>query len=349
VESPHEARPALQNLQSFNLTRLVDLRLGTLWPYFTISVTASMLSGLNLSRLELSGFQSGPYLEVEPDVLSGRTLLQHLAMRRCSMVGAAAGEAHVLSYVQRLQQLTHLSLTDSLQTVGEAAAYSALTASSKLQHLNLTRCKLPAHVWQHIFPTGRQLPHLQLLRIAFVQQPSGTAAPAPEGSRLVSSCPGLRSLDMSSLTSSSQLLAPLQGLSELHTLHLVAADVTSACVGTVCQLTRLRQLKLQCSALQGQVLQLAQLRQLTWLICNRGMGRRAVVMTCEVGEASQALACAHSRLQVLQGPVVLGSVLQCVWFVLVELHAANPMAVQCKIEMWCAACSADATAVTRPC
>ena len=44
-----------------------------------------------------------------------------------------------------------------------AAAFSALTASSKLQHLAVNWWTLPAGVGQHVFPSGRQLLNLRSL------------------------------------------------------------------------------------------------------------------------------------------------------------------------------------------
>jgi hypothetical protein len=99
-----------------------------------------MLSSIQqLTRLELW------LCNVEPSVLAGRTQLQHLTLGCCNVEScSAAWVEQLLSYLQPLQQLTHLNLTYSLQGVeGDhppAAAYTALTASSKLQHLNIHWC-----------------------------------------------------------------------------------------------------------------------------------------------------------------------------------------------------------------
>jgi hypothetical protein len=84
--------------------------------------------------------------------------------------------------------------------------------------LEVSKCQLPEGVWQHVFPAGRQLPHLQSLAISDVSLPSGDQASAPEGSRLVTCCPGLRCLDIRQLQYSTDLLAPLQQLTGLGTL-----------------------------------------------------------------------------------------------------------------------------------
>jgi hypothetical protein len=64
------------------------------------------------------------------------------------------------------------------------AAYAAMTASSRLQHLNISECALPAGAWQHMFPAGRQLPQLQEFNIKVLKLPSRRPGLAPEGTRL---------------------------------------------------------------------------------------------------------------------------------------------------------------------
>jgi hypothetical protein len=251
LQGPDQTSPALQPLTA--LTRLVDLQLMTC--IHKISVTADMLSGMcHLTRLALreAGF--------EPAALAGKAKLQHLELMswRLQRAGRAAGVVQLLSQLQQHTQLTHLDLRDSVRAVEErnppAAAYAALTASSKLQHLNISGSKVPANVWQHLFPTGRQLLHLTSLSVARVKQlPEGVAAPF-EGSRIISCCPNLQSLSMSSLRYSTQQLTQLQGLSGLHTLRLVtgtgrvapgrASADTAETLLAVCQLTGLRELEL---------------------------------------------------------------------------------------------------------
>jgi hypothetical protein len=61
-----------------------------------------------------------------------------------------------------------------------------------------------------------------MLNISEVKHPSSDYrnATAPEGSRLVSCCPGLQSLEMRRLQHSAEQLAPLKGLSRLRRLQL---------------------------------------------------------------------------------------------------------------------------------
>jgi hypothetical protein len=168
--------------------------------------------------------------------------------------------------------MTHLTLEASLRAVDgtspPASAYAALTASSKLQYLHIRSCTLPAGAWEHLFQTGRQLPNLQLLNLKVVRQPSG-AKPAPEGSSLVSCCPGLQALTTRLLQCSVELLAPLQELSGLRVLHVTCPDIAAQSIlQAVCQLTGLRELGVGGSRrlkAEGLLLQLTQLQQLTRL------------------------------------------------------------------------------------
>jgi hypothetical protein len=105
-----------------------------------------MLSGAHhLTRLELDN------VSIEPGILSDKTRLQHLELAApgtmgCDIVGGSDGVQELLGHLQAMQQLTRLNLGRSLKATAPAAAYSALTASSKLQHLDLCDSRLPAGV-----------------------------------------------------------------------------------------------------------------------------------------------------------------------------------------------------------
>jgi hypothetical protein len=269
LQSPVQGQPVLQPLQA--LTRLQDLRLCT----DDGGITASMLSGTHhLARLWILGcLHHIPSLE--PGALAGKTQLQHLQLVYCTVSGGAAGAAQLLSHLQSLQQLRHLDLGYSKwEGSPPAAAFSALTASSKLQHLDIRRCKLPAGLWQHVFPAGKQLPHLTSLdisRIAHADAGGTGIIPGLEGSRLVSCCPSLESLNVVGLQVATDVLAAVQELRKLHTLHL-AVDATTAAdrLHGVCQLTGLRDVGVvtPMNAPEELLLQLTQFRQLTSLTYN---------------------------------------------------------------------------------
>ena len=298
VLGPGKASPVLQPLQA--LTRLQHLCLHSVRTEEDGGmVAAAILSGpTHLTHLQLSAglglFDDEAVWNVEPGVLAGKTRLQHLHLAQCNIVGGAAGIAQLLCGLQQLQQLTYLNLSYSLEahnhyddrvqdpdSTPPAAAYAALTASSNLQQLDITGAVLPEGVWQHIFPAGRQRAHLRSLDISHVQHQDGTAAAAPEGSRLVSCCPGLQSINMQQLQYSEELLDSVQGLSGLHTLHLGMSRHSEAPVSLegVRHLTGLRMLRvvLPATAKEGLLLQLTALKQLDTLIyrgptgCTAGM------------------------------------------------------------------------------
>jgi hypothetical protein len=275
---------ALQPLQA--LTRLADLRLVG----GGVSVTASMLSATyHLTRFELSRGN------IEPGALAGKSRLQHLGLN-CWRTPVGSGDvAQLLVHLQQLNQLTHLVMCHwcaceaPFRGDPPAAAFAAVTASSKLQDLDVSWCTLPAGALQHMFPADRTLPHLQELGMAYVKEAGGTCATAPAGSRLVSCCHGLRCLDVRGLQCSSVQLAPLQGLSGLQTLHLPqCGDEDVDGLQLVCQLTGLKELSVtfDSMAVEGLQLQLLtdlkQLTQLSYAGPVNGVYER-VRLTCKVG------------------------------------------------------------------
>lgn len=271
------------------LTRLVDLQLASTGHERSPSVTASMLSGASqMTRLGLTR------CSFEVGALAGNRDLLHLDLQSCSIFDVSDAEvqahAQLLSYLQHLPQLQHLGLAGCFEAADvaniPAAAFSALTTSCVLQRLNLSNCTLPADVWQHLFPAGRQLPHLTWLSITRVKQPADSVARCPEGSRLVRCCPGLRSLDMQFLQYSSERLRQLQGLSGLQTLRLATHGAVAEGVEAVSQLTGLQELCLSVPNTAGfnpvlSRLQLTHLQQLTKLDYNGpGMGGGGYIKLC---------------------------------------------------------------------
>jgi hypothetical protein len=255
--------PTLQSLQA--LTRLRDLRLQDVGE---TTITASMLSGMHdLTRLELSRDAN-----LEPSALAGKTYMQHLHLDIYHK--DAADLAQLLSHLQHLQQLTHLFLQHNMWvTKGEApvpaAAYAALTASSKLQYVSARGFGLPVDAWQHVLPPGRQLRHLRSLSLwvtgTYVEV--GTF-PIPQGTSLVSCCPGLKSLYMANVPHSEAVLGPLTALSGLKWLKVDNSEATVEGMGALCQLTGLKFLSVvvhETLDQEGLLLQLTKLKQLTTL------------------------------------------------------------------------------------
>ena len=265
VQDPDGTR----HLQQLGLTRLRHLGLDCVDAQ---AIPASTLSGLQrLTCLKVTRLYGS--CPMEPDALAGKPLLQHLVVVD-SHTASTAGVAQLLSHLQHLQQLTYLDLSGSLRSEEAsppAAAYAALTASSKLRHLDISRNHLRAGVWQRVFPAGRQLPHLLTLKVGDIGSLSDPIA-APEGSSLVSCCPALQTLRMQHLQCSAELLAPLSGLSGLHELQLHPAGGSADGLEVLCRLTGLRRLDLlHCSGDPGLLLQLTELKQLTHLRCADGV------------------------------------------------------------------------------
>jgi hypothetical protein len=289
--SPGQVSCGLTPLQA--LTRLVELEFSFV---DNVTVTADALSsmcGLTFLRLSsVSGF-------VDPGALVGKSRLQHLDLSACRLAGDVAwAVAQLLSQLELLQHLTHLKLACSLASTdkgdGPAAAYAALTASSTLQHLDVCGCTLPVGVWQHIFPAGRQLPHLQTLNIAAVKLPAGGHSAAPDGNRLVDCCPGLQELEMLWLLCNAEQLTPLSRLSGLTRLSLNLPDGPGldSATQSVCQLTGLRALdvKMPRTAEAARLLlQVTQLQQLTSLQYWMGVATGSVTFESEVRPGPQSV------------------------------------------------------------
>jgi hypothetical protein len=288
-------KPGLQTLQF--LTCLVHLELSPPWTgeaNVDWCLAASMLSGAcHLTHLGLMA------CSIESGALAGKTQLQRLSLSSSMPSGSARGVAQLLLHLQSLQQHTYLLLDSSLPEVGAedgtplaAAAYASLTASSKLQHLDISRCDLPEGVWQHVFPAGRQLPNLQYLNISEIYR-----TPPPEGSRLASCCLGLQSLcirGVDDVCCSTEHVAGLQRLTGLVRLIVFSGGPqASEVLQAVCKLTGFKALVLvhEESGFETFPLQLTQLRQLTELLFDDDSAVQQVVcsFSCHVSSAVMCL------------------------------------------------------------
>lgn len=110
------------------------------------------------------------YCSLDPGFLQHSTQLQSLQLKWVTLtsgsgsVDSPADSAMLLSCVARMTNLEQLSL--SLMYSGwtsDLMAYTALTASSRLQELELSDDTfLPHGIWQAAFPAARICPQLQV-------------------------------------------------------------------------------------------------------------------------------------------------------------------------------------------
>ena len=279
--------PAACLRQLGGLTRLqhVDLRLA-------MAVQLDCLSGLQelqgLTYLGLSGVQGSlavlspgfstltglqelllPACRISASDIAGMTGLQRLELASASCVAAAAEQ--LLAVVAQLQHLTELVLDDfrGLEAC-PAQAYTALTASSKLQRLCLAGLLLASNgepetafawqsffeasgvlaqsgeprddplVWQHIFPASSVRPQLTALILSRMHP----CLAAADLQRLVRCCPALQILQLNRVVASGVQLAMLQQLPSLRELRLDGTLFDTA-AHDVAQLVELQHLAVQ--------------------------------------------------------------------------------------------------------
>ena len=118
-----------------------------------------------------------------------------------ALASGTSGVAALLAVLPCLRHLAHLALPGVLdQDVAPAVAYSALTASSSLRVLELSRSCIPQPAWQHIFPaqhtaqhTAQHIAQRQLRSLVQVSlnEVDGALAAAPA---IAASCPRLQAL-----------------------------------------------------------------------------------------------------------------------------------------------------------
>lgn len=247
--------------------------------------TPSVAALTGLSVLQLHACNS-----LEPGLLSTLTSLHVLQLKLSPLEGAAEGAEQLLALLPKLRQLTALELHAALvQEAPSASAYSALTANSKLQALQLSSAQLPAGAWDAMFPAhGLQAPaQLTFLRLAYCEEQLGEKA--LEG--LVRCCPKLESFHLSGRAQLGWSLTQLRQLSALTELGL--SHVTDEVAGKVAQLPGLSSLLfVQPSSVSDRgVLQLTELQRLTYLwVASEGLSR-------EMGTPGN-----RTMLQLVSGP-----------------------------------------------
>lgn len=225
--------PAMPNLQSLSLIKDDD------------SITTEALAGLvaltSLTELSLDSKCVTPRAQlgqltwlislrleqahVDPDALSSLVLLTQLHLLWVQLLGA--GAPALLSSLAHLQDLQDLQLCQLYCEWPPASpAYAALTASSRLQSLQLLHCDLPAGVWQHVFWAGQQLPALWNLGVDWkpydeqghIQHPAAAMCSA-DIEHMVNASPNLQ-----------DLMVQVDERAALRTLRQLPAG-TDKCVG----------------------------------------------------------------------------------------------------------------------
>jgi hypothetical protein len=203
------------------LTALEDLQL------FKCVLEPSCLLRLStgLTSLDLKEVVLEPYEHVNEDALGATQLLQ------------------VLARLTALQTLRIFSIGGDLPQ--ELSLFSALTASSNLQHLQLSGF-VKSRAWTHMLPAGRMLPQLRtftaLASVFYEQQDYDVFAQSPaDVSRIVSSCPGLQEVCYRPWPGHDACIDPLQSLTALTKLHICSTQRDAVC--SLAALTRLQDLE----------------------------------------------------------------------------------------------------------
>lgn len=147
---------------------------------------------------------------------------------------AAAGAAALLLELNKLTNLTDLQLVQVLwaHAAGmQPGAYSALTASSRVQTLDLSFSLIPSRAWRCMFnPDLQNLPNLHTLNIACSQAPITDHDLA----LMVQCCPGLRTLGLKGTLKQGCTMEALLGFSALMSLsvnHFSSDDVLAVLAG----------------------------------------------------------------------------------------------------------------------
>lgn len=238
------------------------------------SLTSSTTPHLRL-LLCLQALQLHACNGLEPVLLSKLTLLETLELWLTPLCNdfdsgpePSTATERFFALLPKLTRMTalvlHYALHDSAPT---AAAYAAITASSRLQSLDLCSTVIPVGAWQHIFPLqGRQLLQLSSLnlRLNIRNRQQGIDGSGLQG--LVHTCPSLQQLELSRAVQTGASLTALQQLSALTQLSISRVD-DKLSVDLLQRLTRLQVLYIQPpnTLTDAGLLQLTALRQLRYL------------------------------------------------------------------------------------
>lgn len=223
-------------------------------------------------------------------------------------VGMSGGVA-LLSGVAGLSHLESLSLstlTPEVEWPPTSAAYTALSASSKLQRLEVRDCGLPAGVWDCVWSRSSCLPEMHSFQMSESDLVDGSSMSVEAVLGLARVCPSLSDLEIT--LSQASAVAALQSLPALTYLDVsLAADSRQSmndCMQQICGLTALRCLELHQGGrellepnVSALLLPLTGLRQLTRLLVYGGptewlsSWNHADKVRMWEGVASQCLSC----------------------------------------------------------
>jgi len=222
--------------------QLTSLTIYGSWiPFSTNSSTPWLTRLTALEQLQLHSIA-----QIEPAVLSSFTGLQCLRLAGTLQPDSAAGTAALLETVASMPHLTELSLPGVLDSPAPtaAAAYAALSSSSSMRKLDLSKADMPVAAWQHIFKADRQLPFLTSLVLGGHAVATNSGAPTSLAA-LPHWCPALRQLRISCGSSIDQQLLPLQELPCLTSLCLQLGYNASgrAAAAVLKELTQLQELR----------------------------------------------------------------------------------------------------------
>lgn len=250
------------------------------------------LRDVNISAVTTLTYLQLQEVNVQPVALAGLTQLLHLQLQFVFDVvdlQSAHAPSRILELLAKLQRLQVLKLEAprfEWPTTG-LEQYSALTASSDLQQLDLFECSgLPVAALQYAFGEGKQLPQLQKLTLQWPQtrpwlgDPHGWQDPDPESTpapgstdmaHIASACRALRELHVTAEQGTD--FAPLQQLTLLHFIGAACgagSDSFGSTIRAMSVLTHLQDLEVVSSSLASfdDVLHLTALTHLTKLNCS---------------------------------------------------------------------------------
>ena len=183
---------------------------------------------------------------LQPTQLASLTKLQYLQLERVCLKGGAVGGVELLALLPQLSSLTHLGLVGLTDFDScPAAAFTAITSNSSLQHLDL-ECFEGVTVqagdgsgnpWQHIFPLNKRLLQLTTLNLDACRQFTSGGLQA-----CVSCCPNLQELNIAHDLVHGAAGLQLDPLLQLSRLTSLTTNVSVTAIAVCAQLTGLQML-----------------------------------------------------------------------------------------------------------